>query len=427
MVRHEGIPTVRRFTMTSTLPHLPSDFYDYSEPFRRVRQAAFSRQVSPDAVLAVTLCRVAASLPPGIALPENGSLNFVAALVGAPGTGKTKAMRCATDLLPDIGTRNDGLPIGSGEGIASAYVGKADESGTNPMVNTSALFHVDEGSRLMTLGKREGSTVFDTIRECWSGSTIGSMNASLDRRRIVKAGTYRFALAVGFQPVFAAELLNESVAGDPQRYLFAGVTHPDITDRPIPFPDPIHLVKTGTIGSTVLNVDAGVVAGIRKRRAAVGRGDIVANVYDAHRDLLTLKVAALLSYLDGSGDVTADLWELAGYVVGNGQNVQQHLASSTQADRLERERERIALDVMRDTMRDDSRRERVRNSMAKSMIRKARSEGKPVTKSTLITAVAGKHREFVPVDEVIDYACEHETDDGRLTRNGDYFAYVPAA
>lgn len=413
--------------MTSTFPHLPSDFYDYSEPLRRVRQAAFSRQVSPDAVLAVTLSRVAASLPPGIALPDSGSLNFVAALVGAPGTGKTKAMRCATDLLPDIGTINDGSPIGSGEGIAAAYVGKADESGTNPLHNTSALFYVDEGSRLLTLGKREGSTLFDVIRECWSGSTIGSMNASLDRRRIVKHGTYRFALAVGFQPVFAAELLRDSGAGDPQRYLFAGVTHPDITDGQIPFPNPIHLPNTGLGTSDTVNIDPVIVAGIKRRRAAIGRGDVVPNTYEAHRDLLTLKVAALLSYLNESGDVTADQWELATYVVANGYKVQEHLLSSTQAESLERDKARIERDLLRDKMRDESRHNRARQSMAGSMIRKAKSEGKPVTRSTLTTAVSGQHRQVVSIDEAIDYACEYGTDIGRLTRKGDCFAYVPAA
>ena len=140
--------------MTSTFPHLPSDFYDHSEPLQRVRQAAFSRQVSPDAVLAVILCRVAASLPPGIVLPVRGTLDFISALIGDSGTGKSRAMTTATDLLPDIGTDYDGVPIGSGEGIASVYVGKVDDSGTNPPLRTASLFYVDEGSQLLTLSRR---------------------------------------------------------------------------------------------------------------------------------------------------------------------------------------------------------------------------------------------------------------------------------
>lgn len=412
----------------TTFPHLPSDFYEYSESLRRVRQAAFSRQVSPDSVLAVVLCRVSASLPPGIVLPEKGTLDFIAALVGESGTGKSKATGVATDLLPDIGTDYDGVPIGSGEGIAGAYVGKVDDSGTNPPLRTSALFYVDEGSQLLTVSKREGSITANTMRSGWSGETFGTLNASADRKRIVKRGTYRFALAVGLQPVYAAELLTGKDAGDPQRYLFAGVTHPDIPDDVVSFPEPIRLPLTGLKVSDTVQVDGDVMKGIRKRRAAVSRGEVKPDPLDSHRDLLTLKVAALLSHLtDESGDVTADLWELATCVVDNGRNVRDYVVTQSKSERDRIWRDNVTRDLEKDAMRDEHRERRARHSMARSMIRKAKHVGKATTRSILATAVSGKHRNVVDFDDALDFACEYGTDDGRLRRDGDYFVYVPAA
>jgi hypothetical protein len=58
------------------------------------------------------------------------------------------------------------------------------------------------------------------------------------------------------------------------------------------------------------------------------------------------------------------------------------------------------------------------------MIRKAKNEGRRVTKATLTQAVAGQYRRRVDVDDVIDFACETGTSDGRLRRDGDYFAFV---
>jgi len=413
--------------VNAVFPHLPSDFYTSTNALLRIRQAAYARQVSPDAVLAVILCRIAASLPPGIVLPNGGTLDFVTALVGSPGTGKSKAMKAATDLLPDVGTRHDGVPIGSGEGIATAYVGKVDDTGTNPLLNASALFYVDEGEQLLTVGRRDGSTTFATIRSCWSGQAFGSMNASTDRRRLVRAGTYRFALAVGFQPTFAAELLTGQDAGDPQRYLFAGVTHPDIPSVPPPFPDPLRLPLTASGVSFVVDVDADIAAGIARRRAEVATGRTVLDIYDTHRDLMTLKIAALLSFLDGDGDVTPTSWNLANAVVDNGRRVRTHLVSVSQSVDNDRFLQGVERKLQEESMREERRESRIRLSAAGSMIRRTKRNGRPVTRSTLTTAVSGKHRNVIDIDDVIDFACEVGTPDGRLKREGDYFAFVPAA
>jgi hypothetical protein len=82
------------------LPHLPASFWEQSPQLTAIRQAAFARITSPDAVLACVLCRVAASFPPTFTLPNNTSLNYIVALVGDSGHGKSVAFRTARHLLP---------------------------------------------------------------------------------------------------------------------------------------------------------------------------------------------------------------------------------------------------------------------------------------------------------------------------------------
>lgn len=414
--------------MNANYPHLPTEFYDLAPNLKRVRQAALSRQTSPDAVLAVVLCRVAASIPPTVTLPNRGTLDYVAALIGQPGQGKTVAFNAARDLVPDIGTPHDGLTPGSGEGVAAAYVGTVDEQGVNPIVSRSALFTCDEGETLLTVGRRDGSTLFSTFRSAWSGSAFGSQNASRDRRRVVKSGQVRFALAVGFQPTFAADLLNDAHGGSPQRYLFAAVTHPAIVDKYVAFPEPISLSFAGTQAQLEYDVDDSILNGIRARRGAVGRCEVIPDPLESHRDLLTLKTAALLSNLIGTDAVTTELWQYATAVVDVSRKVRTRVLEQHRAALDAVRDERTRHDVERDAVKEQAREQRVLISMAGSMVKCARVKARPVTRSELAHATASKHRNVVPIDDAISFAVDPGTEHGRLKRHPDrhdLFKFVP--
>lgn len=416
--------------MNAPYPHLPTEFYNLAPNLRKVKQAALSRQTSPDAVLAVVLCRVAVSIPPTVTLPDRGTLDYVAALIGLPGQGKTVAFNAARDLVPDIGTPHDGLTPGSGEGVAAAYVGRPDEQGVNQVVNTAALFTCDEGETLLTVGRRDGSTLFPTFRSAWSGSSFGSQNASSDRRRVVKAGQVRFALAVGFQPKFAAELLTDLHGGSPQRYLFAAVTHPAIVDERTPFPEPISLSWSGTDARLVYDVDPAIIDGIRARRGAVGRGDVIPNPHDTHRDLLTLKTAALLSNLVGTDVVDGELWQYATTVVDVSCAVRDRVLQQHRAELDAVRDERTRHDIERDAAREQARERSALISMSKSIVRYARDKARPVTRTELQHATASKHRQVVSIDDAILNAIDPGTEHGRLKQHPerhDLFKFVPTA
>ena len=82
----------------------PDDgFWNSRTSLREIKDYAVSRLVSPDAVLAVTLCRIIVATPPHVALPSTigsdyGSLNFGVVILGNPGSGKDAAFGAAKAL-----------------------------------------------------------------------------------------------------------------------------------------------------------------------------------------------------------------------------------------------------------------------------------------------------------------------------------------
>lgn len=397
------------------LPHLPSSFYEQSELLAKVRDAGFSRITSPDAVLACLLCRVSASLSPGISIP-NGSLNFIAALVGESGTGKSVAFQAARDLLPDIGTVVDGWGIGSGQGIVKTITGKADEKGHCEIVNSRVLFEADEGEQLLRVGKQDQSITMATIRSAWSGGPLGQTNASEGLTRNVAAGRYRFALAIGLQPNFAAELLQGVHGGDPQRFLFMAVQNPLQPNNLPEFPQPIAPLSLTDDMSTVLIVDPDVTAMIKNHRVRKQRGEINDDPMDSHKHLLTLKTAGLLAFLHGD-DITPRWWKMALQVVEVSTEVRNYVVENARAQRQSAQMERAATEINHRAVIDANREQEVLESMLKSMGRFMLNSAGPVNRSALANACAGKHRQLVPVDDAINEGLER----GQFVRVGGLF------
>jgi len=381
------------------LPHLPMSFYDRSEMLSKVRDAGFNRITSPDAVLASLLCRVSASLCPGISIP-NGSLNYVAALIGESGTGKTLAFGAARDLLPDIGTRIDGVGISSGQGIVKAITGAADKNGHCDIVNSRVLFETDEGEQLLRIGRQDQSITMATVRSAWSGGPLGQTNATEGLTRNVRAGSYRFALTIGLQPNFAAELLLGANGGDPQRFLFMAVQNPQQPDILPMFPEPIAPLYLSDDMSTVIKVDPSITAMITNHRVRKQRGEIFDDPLDSHKYLLTLKTAGLLAFLHGD-DITPEWWKMALQVVEVSLGVRNYVVEYA------RNQKQYALDARADceigyrATFDQKKKQDVLDSMVRSMTNHISNHGGLVNRSALANACAGQHKSIVPVDDAI--------------------------
>jgi hypothetical protein len=209
--------------------HLPDEFWRARKSLAAVRDAAWSRQRSPDAVLGSVLCYLAASLPAGVMLPAivgaEVGLGFVTAAIASTGGGKTGGIGIGQDLL--FGILPDDLrrvPVGTGEGMAAAYYGMVEDAVTGKKrlarAHTRRLFFSDEGQKAIAQGARAGATLFSTIRTAWSGGLIGEGNADPAKNRPVEEGTYSWALVMGFQPEAIAPLLDDAAGGTPGRFFY---------------------------------------------------------------------------------------------------------------------------------------------------------------------------------------------------------------
>lgn len=262
------------------------------------------------------------------------------------------------------------------------------------------------------------------------GVAVGETNATKERTRRVPRNSYRFALAIGFQPVVISNLLHGryKAKGDPQRFLFAGVEHPSVVDDPPPFPEPICLPLAGIPKTAVveLDVDPDVLRIIRRYRAAKARGEIKEDGLDAHRHLTVLKVAALLSALESDGSVTPAVWADAWEIVENSRAVRTWILELTAGEQAAKEAAEeanvIGKSIRRVEALEEARETRQLKNAAGSMVRFAMREGRPVNRGELTTSVSGEYRKTGTVVDAIHYAVTVGTKDGRLQRldNGAY-------
>jgi hypothetical protein len=326
-------------------PPLPDEFWAHPR-LAHVRRAAHARGRAPVAVLACVLARVAAELDHVYVLPPivgaDGSLNLAVALVAATGSGKSSSDGIAEELLrfdTTLDCRPRGLPLGSGEGVAEAYMGTRtateDEQAAGlgktirEQMRWNELFIGDEGQAIVAAARRNGATLLPTLRTLVTGGPLGQQNAASDNRRRIPAHGYRAAVLLGFQTATAVELLDDAAGGTPARFLFAAATDPTIpapADRP-EWPGTLTVSLPGATWRETLERGRGARRRIPVCAAAIDEvtaedhrrstGGHVAAV-DAHRDLVRLQIAAHLGVLlDGHPAVTDETWRLAGHLTAH--------------------------------------------------------------------------------------------------------------
>lgn len=360
---------------TPDLPNLPDDFWAARPELKHIRDAAHSRACSGDLVLHAVLARLSGMLDPTLRFDVGrgpGSLNLFVAAVGGSGIGKTSGARLARELVEtpkhlrstcDDGRPafHDGLPLGSGEGMAEAFMGhirretgEIDKKG-NPVtervraqVRHNVFFSVDEGESLTRTSERSGSTIGPTIRSAWVGEMLGQSNASEDRIRIITAGTYSLGMLVGYQPRTAAPLLADAGPGTPQRFLWCSAHDRAVPAQRVPHPGPLYVPLVDSGGwpySGTMPADPSIVDELWARTVAIAHGELAVEPLDAHEPLLRAKVAALLALLDRRTDITREDWDLSGCVWDTSCGVRDGLlavgASARQREREERMREAV--------------------------------------------------------------------------------------
>jgi hypothetical protein len=326
--------------------NLPESFWCTRPIFGNIRQAAHSRGRSGDLVFMMVLARLAAMVSPKLVFDVGlgpGSLNLAVAAIGKTGAGKSSAEKIARELLPvpshllspplsaDPESFRDGVPLGTGEGLAEIFMGrltvKTGEFTTKGVektkairdkVRSNAFVYVDEGETLIKVGSRNGATIGPAIRTAVTGGTLGQANSRDETTRIITAGSYSLGI-VGFQRSTAQPLLSEATQGTPQRLWWMLADDPtrprEYRQRP-DWPGPLKVVLTETLLPGVHAPREGVITatpGICEEvwRLDYSRGEAADDDLNSHEPILRCKVAALLALLDGRAHITTEDWELA--------------------------------------------------------------------------------------------------------------------
>ncbi|GGS48015.1 hypothetical protein [Streptomyces violaceus] len=354
---------------------LPEEFWTSRAVFAHIRQAAHSEGCSGDVLFYSTLARLSGMISHHYravtGIGGRASLNIFAAIVGNSGAGKSTGSSLTRTLTPASDEEfRDGLPVGSGEGIAEAFMGTVEEPtgeviqrGKNvgdpvmrrvrKQVRHNAFFYVDEGQTIAKLGERNGSVLGETLRRAAVGETLGQTNASEERTRYIPAGSYSLGLLVGFQPSTAVPVLADASTGTPQRFLWGWADDPSIPDSPPEWPGPLsmHPGMRRLDGPCDLKFPERIRRLLWAEKIGRNRGEIEVPELDGHAGLIKVKVAAMLALLDNREHVTEDDWALAEIVWAASCGARDHLVERAQREAAaEREREETAkvLQVVRE-------------------------------------------------------------------------------
>jgi hypothetical protein len=337
-------------------------------------------------------------------------------------------MRVSAELLPLVPDTVGEAPLGSGEGVAEAFlerVEEKDEQGRkvrkSRQVRTGMLFTLDEGRALGEMSRRSGATILPTLCTAWTGATLGQANAGTETHRKLSAGTYALGLVASFQPTRAAGLFDDTDGGTPGRFLFLPTTDLDAPVTPPAWPGPLDwsppaVIQLGDrLTPQPLDYPDEVKAEVDKRYYDRLRGDLVVEQLDAHRDLLRLKTAGLLAILDGRHHVTLDDWHLAGELVALSDRVRQAILDTVTHEARQRENASNERAARREVIVEATLEQRALVSMARAMAAKAHRVGDVVARRVLVQATNSKWRQHATIDDALDYAVAQ----GWLTREGD--------
>jgi len=394
---------------------LPAGFYEFSDSLRLIHDEALYRMVAPDALLLSLLARVSASIPPSWVLPafvgNNTPASLCVAIVGRSGTGKSAANNAARDLL-NISHREYrfDFSLGTGQGMIEAYLRptrkgeEGYEEGLKIQRFLGCHFEVDEGSSMVALASKKEDITLDTIRSLWSGSPVGQTNASTSTSRYLPANSAAFGLQVGFQTEVAAQFVTVGAGlGTPQRFLWASAVYPEQTDFPPEAKGQLHVeILPHTNTRQLFTFDDSIALEVRRRRAAVQRGEIEIDPLEAHDFLKRMKVGANMARLEGKIHVDRQLWELAGMVIdvsnSNLHDIREQGQKAEQARREEASDHKAESQIRF----NEKTREQSAMSGAKAMARKLHREQKTLNASTLSQATSSADRGKADPQEMIE-------------------------
>lgn len=379
---------------TKPTPYLPDEFWTARPILEHIRQAAWSRGRSAEAVLGAVITRVAADTNHVLKLPATVGarcgLSLIVALTGPPGSGKSSSKGIAVELTPArlIEPVCDDVPPGSGEGaleILFEFVTEVDpDSGKTIRIKRqtrhNAFIYADEGEILAVQARRNtANTILPILRSVFTDGTLGQANASEERKRVISGGHYVYGIVLGIQPEKVASLFEDAGGGTPQRFLWMP------TNTPVPPPGerpdwPGELPRAaakpiwvGVGGWMYFSLPHEVVTEIQHNDHNKQQNGC--DPLNEHADLIRLKVAAILALMDGRHDVSLEDWQLALAIRDVSDATRQHVLDGLSQQRSAANRARGEAEAERSLVAGERIEAAVAQRVSKSILRKLEAAG----------------------------------------------------
>lgn len=313
----------------AALPNV--EFWLARPELRSIYENSRRRLVAPWSMLGAALIRSLHSIPWHVRYQSvigTASLNAMLILVGDSGGGKSFLHSQLDECLPFVGLYPPTfhrIEIGSGEAIAETYAHTADKDDPANGVsrgdliwhsrNRAQMFSFDEIGRMFKMAGRDGSTVYEYVKQGWSGSPLGRVLVS-SRGVLLPDSTYRLTAIANAQPERCGPLFTEDeiAGGFPGRLLWMETRDPAA---------PRELNDTPIQPHAVLDIDWRMVQTIQSTPAMDAMHHEDRLLYHegkrgplaGHEVLLRAKVAVALMRLNNRSVLNDDDWELSGLVM----------------------------------------------------------------------------------------------------------------
>lgn len=336
---------------TSSL-NRPDEYWQGYSFLDHVWRAALSRGCSPDTVWEAVKWGFAANVPFNFLLPDQGTFDYTAVMVGASGAGKSRSKSVGLELLgprfmeaPGVGLP---IPPGTGEGMSEFFIRrntKGHQQSEDPYRNRGAGYYVDEGELILRLRERAGSTLISSMKSAWSGELMGQTNASQDKTRHLQPRAVRNAVLISVTIDDGAQFLATDLSdgGFPQRITWSWAHYSNWPrDRRPPWPGPLeipHYPWHHWGMGQLISVDDEIATVIADAQDELTRSPVAELGLEGHSVYSRLKIAGLLALMDGRFNVNAHDWEWAGVDLATSRNVRAYvgeLAHQHVQDRYER-------------------------------------------------------------------------------------------
>lgn len=298
------------------------EFWERRPYLQHVRDTAYKRVLSPWGLLGALLQRALMDAPydvPYTSALGDANLNQMTAYVGNTGGAKSLTQKTLDDAFSMAADqwRSPMRKPGSGEGIVDSYNMLVQDKESKEWSvewtthNHAILWGYDEVGTLTSQNKRQGTTLFETLKEAESGSTLTRSLAG-GNTKVLLGGQYRFCLYMNVQPAKADALLDDdaTAGGLPGRILWMPTENATARADYISGP-----VTTFTVRPVIWDGITRILA-LEEMSKAHLESNMLAHegkrdAEDSHSSLLKAKVTVALAILDGRRTLVPEDWELA--------------------------------------------------------------------------------------------------------------------